>query len=233
MDRAKVQREWIEGVLARNSDKTAAGIADALGRQRSQGSRIAKGERLLKPAEIPLVEHYLGTRAPEALGDGDSVYPTAGEDVAPFRDETRRYRSDDDEIMGVPVYDLRAAAGYGAVAVDTPPLHHQPFRASELRSFTPNIAQLFILEIEGDSNWPTLHHGDRALCDAGQTNPRREGRYVIRIDEVLQVKLLSMHPITKRLTIKSDNPDYPTYSDIDPDEIAIVARVIWIMRRLV
>jgi phage repressor protein C with HTH and peptisase S24 domain len=134
-------------------------------------------------------------------------------------------------FVTVPVYDLRAAAGAGAVAVDASPLHYEIIREADL--FGADIPSLFILEITGDSGLPVLHSGDRALCDRSQADPRREGLYIIRLDDVLQVKLLSMHPVTKLLTVKSYNPDYPTYTDISPDDIAVVARVIGTSRRLV
>jgi phage repressor protein C with HTH and peptisase S24 domain len=49
---------------------------------------------------------------------------------------------------------------------------------------------------------------------------------------MLQVKRLSMHPVNKLLTVKSDNPAYRTYDNIKPDDIAIMGRVVWIGRSL-
>src|SRR5437762_14117513 len=95
-----------------------------------------------------------------------------------------------------------------------------------------DIHRLFVLEISGDSMWETLHDGDHALVDPAQTNPRREGLYVIRIDDMLQVKRISLHPVTRLLTVKSDNPAYRTCVNIKPDEITIMARVAWIARSL-
>ena len=89
-----------------------------------------------------------------------------------------------------------------------------------------------VLGISGDSMWETLHDGDHVLVDRGQNNPRREGLYVIRIDDMLQVKRISMHPVAKLLTVKSDNPAYRTYDNIPPDDIAIMGRVVWIGRSL-
>lgn len=41
-----------------------------------------------------------------------------------------------------------------------------------------------------------------------------------------------MHPVTRLLTIKSDNPHYQTYESVNPDDIALVGRVVWIGRRV-
>jgi phage repressor protein C with HTH and peptisase S24 domain/DNA-binding XRE family transcriptional regulator len=136
------------------------------------------------------------------------------------------------DYLSVPVFDLRAAAGAGALAQDNEPAGHLMFREQWLRRMSSDIHRLFVLEISGDSMWETLHDGDHALVDPAQTNARREGLYVIRIDDMLQVKRISMHPVTKLLTVKSDNPAYRTYDNIQPDDIAIMGRLVWIGRCL-
>jgi phage repressor protein C with HTH and peptisase S24 domain len=136
------------------------------------------------------------------------------------------------DYLSVPVFDLRAAAGAGAIPAETEPSGHLMFREQWLRRISSETRKLFVLEVSGDSMWETLHDGDHALVDPGQNNPRREGLYVIRIDDMLQVKRVSMHPVTKLLTVKSDNPAYRTYDNIQPDDISIVGRVVWIGRSL-
>jgi phage repressor protein C with HTH and peptisase S24 domain len=136
------------------------------------------------------------------------------------------------EHRAIPVFDLRAAAGAGAIAADTPVTEHLMFREQWLRRISMDLKALFVLEISGDSMWETLHDGDHVLVDRAQTNPRREGLYVIRIDDMLQVKRISMHPVSKLLTVKSDNPAYRTYENISPDDISIMGRAVWIGRSL-
>jgi len=134
--------------------------------------------------------------------------------------------------FAVPVYDLRAAAGAGALAQDSEPAGHLMFRELWLRRIATDVRRLFVLEVSGDSMWETLHDGDHALVDPGQSNPRREGLYVIRLDDMLQVKRISMHPVKKLLTVKSDNPAYPSYDGIRPEDVSIMGRVVWIGRSL-
>lgn len=134
--------------------------------------------------------------------------------------------------LPIPVFDLRASAGAGALAQDAEPAGHLMFREQWLRRITNDIRRLFVLEVSGDSMWETLHDGDHVLVDPAQSNPRREGLYVIRLDDMLQVKRISMHPVKKMLTIKSDNPAYPTYESIKPDDVSIMGRVVWIGRSL-
>ena len=46
------------------------------------------------------------------------------------------------------------------------------------------------------------------------------------------MKRVAAHPQTGTLTIKSDNPAYPTYEGIEPGAIEVLARVIWMARRV-
>ena len=43
------------------------------------------------------------------------------------------------------------------------------------------------MQIAGDSMEPTLSNGDRVLIDMGQANLRREGIYVIGVEDTLVV----------------------------------------------
>ncbi|HEX4302875.1 MAG TPA: S24 family peptidase [Rhizomicrobium sp.] len=198
----RAERGWSQEDLAEKLNTTAVSV----GRYEKQDQRLT----------LPLMRRV-------AKVFRVSVAQVAGEASSTPLDHT-----------GVPVYDVRAAAGAGAFLVDeqSEPSHYLMFREQWLRRVSRDISQLIVLEVSGDSMWDTLHDGDHALVDRSQLNPRREGLYVLRIDDVLQVKRLSMHPVSKLLTIKSDNANYPTYSDINPDDIALVGRVVWIGRAL-
>ena len=84
----------------------------------------------------------------------------------------------------------------------------------------------------GDSMSPTLDDGDQILVDTRETSPEREGIYVIRTDDVLNVKRVSANPATGLLTIKSDNPLYDTWADVDPKTVQIIGKVLWAGRKL-
>lgn len=113
-------------------------------------------------------------------------------------------------------------------------MHYHLFRFAWLRSVTAApIARLAVIEVDGDSMEPALRSGDTVLVDQTQAQPgRKDGMYVLNKDGDLQVKRVSAHPVTGRYTIKSDNPAYESWSDIEPDAIDIVGRVIWVGRRL-
>lgn len=93
--------------------------------------------------------------------------------------------------------------------------------------------QLAEVEVEGDSMAPTLLPGDELLVDRSDDRARvRDGLYLLRVDGRLAVKRLTLHPVSRRVTVQSDNPAYADWPDLSLDDIAIVGRVVWKGRRL-
>lgn len=129
---------------------------------------------------------------------------------------------------------VRASAGPGAIPDDERSKPYFAFDERWLRQLTgASAADLTVIRVEGDSMEPTLHDGDDILIDRGDAVSRmRDGIYVLRIDDALVVKRLALHPVTRRVTVQSDNPAYADWPDCSPDEIHCIGRVIWAGRRI-
>lgn len=138
-----------------------------------------------------------------------------------------------DSLVLVPLLDVRAAAGAGAVndlEMEDAPIAVQ---ASWLRSIARgSIDELSMIQVQGDSMNPTLSDGDRILVDRGDRERLRDGIYVLRVDDALIVKRLCLNPLSQTLSIRSDNPAYPSWEECPPDRVDIVGRVIWVGRKL-
>jgi len=79
----------------------------------------------------------------------------------------------------------------------------------------------------------TLNAGDDILVDHDALGDGlRDGIYVLRVDEALLVKRLAIHPFGGRVTVQSDNPNYPDWPDRKLDELTCIGRVIWAGRRV-
>ena len=92
---------------------------------------------------------------------------------------------------------------------------------------------LSIIAVGGDSMAPTLADGDEVIVDQKDGTTRlRDGIYVLRLDDSLMVKRLARQPAGRGVSIRSDNPDYPSWQNIDPSRINIVGRVLWYGRKL-
>lgn len=133
----------------------------------------------------------------------------------------------------LPVFDLKTAAGRDPLGDGAHAVSYAMFRSAWLRNLTATpFSQLAVVQMSGDSMEPTLNHGDQALADTTQTNLRREGLYVLRLENILMIRRVTMHPATRRVTIGSDNARYKPYEDLDPDGLDALGRLIWIGRTL-
>jgi phage repressor protein C with HTH and peptisase S24 domain len=133
------------------------------------------------------------------------------------------------DTVTVPRLDVGAAAGSGAFAEAERRQGHFAFSAAWLRRLAAgDPASLSIIRVEGHSMYPLLAHRDEILVDRSDGAARlRDGVYVLRRDDALIVKRLALNPSTGRVSIRSDNEDYPSWPECDPATLDIVGRVIW------
>lgn len=131
----------------------------------------------------------------------------------------------------VPLYNVKAAAGSGAIVTSERIVDTLAFRADFLRNeLSATKDDLYLIHVEGDSMEPTLRAGDVILVDHRRSLPDREGIYVLRMDDALLVKRLQLQPGGKIVAI-SDNPNYKSF-DVKPDAgLAVIGRVVWAGRR--
>ena len=132
------------------------------------------------------------------------------------------------DLERIPVFDSRAP-GRRPFGDPDHALGFNLYRNTWLSTLTSTpFSQLAVIIISGDSMEPTLSNGDHALVDMAQVNLRREGIYVLKLEDTLLVRRVTMHPATKRVTIHSDNARYQPYDDLDPETLEALGRVIWI-----
>ena len=136
--------------------------------------------------------------------------------------------------VAVPQLDIGASAGPGAFPGEERPRSHLAFDAQWLRRLgAGDVRQLSTIRVEGDSMTPTLADGDEILVDRGDAAERlRDGIYVLRMDDALIVKRLSVNPAARTASIGSDNAAYPGWPDCPLSAIDVVGRVVWAGRRI-
>ncbi len=136
-------------------------------------------------------------------------------------------------LILVPRLTIGASAGPGGLMEDENPQSEMGFDPRWLRSLGTDGKNLSLIQVAGDSMAPTLSNGDDIMVDRDDGADRvRDGIYVLRVDDVLIVKRVSVNPLAKRLAIKSDNPAYPDWTDTDPADVNVIGRVIWAGRKL-
>ena len=218
--RARIRR------LVRDRGLDLSALSRAVGRNHAYFQQYLKRgtpKRLPEDVRAALCARF-GLHPDELSVRGPAAAPARAQPILHFAGE---------EYGAVRAMRGRLAAGAGGEAEESGE-GLMLFRMQWLRSVTAApLEQLAAIPVDGDSMEPTLRTGDHALVDLTQRRPRRkDGLYVIRTDGGLQVKRVSAHPSTGRLVIRSDNPAYESYTDVDPASVEILGRVIWIGRRV-
>lgn len=139
------------------------------------------------------------------------------------------------EYAAIPLVDVRAAAGSGAIVdsehvVDVLHFKHEWIN-HELHSAAADLRLLFV---DGESMEPGLRAGDIILVNIRDQHAQRDGIYVLRLEDALLVKRLQRLP-GGRLRVSSDNPAYESFELTLPfngDDAAIIGRVVWMGRRI-
>ena len=151
---------------------------------------------------------------------------------APAVRESRRSRSArSDGLLRIKQLQVGASAGPGSLA-DDEYAESMGFGPKWLRRLGIDPANLSLIAVDGDSMDPTLGDGDDIMVDhSAASRPLRDGIYVLRMDDVLLVKRVAMGPSGK-LSIRSDNPQYPDWDDVSVESVNIIGKVVWTGRRL-
>lgn len=141
-----------------------------------------------------------------------------------------------DQYALVPLYDVHASAGHGAVVMEEQVTDSLAFKRDWIyNELHANPSDLYLIYVDGESMEPTLRPGDVILVDrrSAETVPR-DGIYVLRMDDSLLVKRLQRLP-GRQVKVTSDNPAYEPFQlnlDATGEDLAIIGRVVWSGRRM-
>ncbi|KAB7646191.1 S24 family peptidase [Polymorphobacter fuscus] len=225
MDSIAIRKRLDELIASRGEDY--ASLSRRLGRNPTYIQQFVKRgvPRRLSETDRRVIAQHFGI-AERLLGGPDDN----GRAVVARPDLIQRA----EDYVLIPRLAIGASAGSGAVADDESPLTALAFQSTWVRSVASgNPAALSVISVTGDSMLPTLADGDQILVDTADRERLRDGIYVLRTDDALLVKRLSVNPATRRLAIRSDNDAYPSWDDCDPAGVNVIGRVVWVGRRLV
>ncbi len=113
----------------------------------------------------------------------------------------------------LPVYDVHAAAGAGALVQSEYQIGVFSLPIELLHEYGLKPDYSSVIFVDGDSMEPTLSHRDRLLVDIReQQHPVANGVYVIRIDDAVYVKRLHWDIENSVYKVISDNLKYPAFN---------------------
>ena len=181
------------------------------------------------------IQQYIKRGSPRSLDERDRAVLARyfGVDEVILGGPTRRNGPVVD-LVHVPALDVAASAGHGALAEMESKTAQFGFDEDWLKKLTQSkAASLSIIRVLGDSMEPTLFDGDEVMVDLGDGQSRlRDGIYVLRMDDMLNVKRIAIEPKGRQISVISDNPSYPTWQSMERRSINIVGRVLWFGRKL-
>lgn len=167
-----------------------------------------------------------------------AVYEAGGNPI-PENLRTELLKSVDDDQIKEPVVDydtfrhveiveIAAAAGSGAEVYDETITDRLAFRRDWLQTHGIDVAMSNVINVKGESMYPTLPDGCSILVDRSR-HRRQVGRiYVLRTNDGLVVKRLDKNN-KGRWRLISDNP---TWSPVLWDqETQVIGEVMWVAMR--
>jgi phage repressor protein C with HTH and peptisase S24 domain len=208
------QREALD-VLIRQRGEDYSSLSRLLGRnaayvqqfiKRGTPKKLSEDDRRTLARYFGVDERELGGRSPE-------------------RDTNNR-------MVAIPILDVSASAGPGAVPVSETSTAAMEFDSRWLKRLTSSSPEkLSIIRVRGDSMSPTICDGDEVLVDTGDGADRlRDGIYVLRIEDTLVAKRVAIRPTDHAISILSDNAAYPPYDNLDRSALHVIGRVRWFGR---
>ncbi len=209
--------------LIRERGENYGAISKLIGRNAAYIQQFVKrgSPRKLDEADRKLIARYFNVEE-VLLGAPDA--PSVG------RASTRGSSRD---LVAVPRLALGASAGPGSLQEDERAAGAMAFDPRWLRDIGGRPDMLSLIRVDGESMAPTLSDGDDIMVDRSDGVDRlRDGIYVLRMDDVLMVKRVALTPRRGRFSVRSDNPLYPTWEDVEPELVSILGRVIWAGRRV-
>ncbi|MET0238722.1 MAG: S24 family peptidase [Sphingobium sp.] len=224
--------------LIRESGANYGALSRMLGRNPAYIQQYVKrgSPRKLDEDDRRKLARYFGVEE-RVLGGPDGAATSAATSMvhedrrAPF--VHRSARRSGQALVAVPRLPLGASAGAGSLDEDERPEGAIAFPERVLRDLGGRPDSLSLIRVDGESMAPTLGHGDDIMVDRSDGAERlRDGIYVLRLDDALMVKRVAMTLRRDRFSVRSDNPAYPDWEDVDPASVAIVGRVIWAGRRI-
>jgi phage repressor protein C with HTH and peptisase S24 domain len=132
----------------------------------------------------------------------------------------------------VPVFDVQASAGWGAIAEYETIAYSMAFPPGYLQKVTrTDPRNLVIISVKGDSMLPTLCDDDVVMIDTTKKNVQFDGMFVFRYGEALHIKRVMRAKSPGYIIAVSDNRALYDPVEYRMDEVEVIGRVIWYARR--
>lgn len=136
-------------------------------------------------------------------------------------------------IVSIDVLDVSACCGNGIENFEENVIGQQMMTLPALREFTAAAPEnIKIIKAIGDSMVPTIYPGDVVWVDISFKEPASDGLYLLGVGKELMIKRIQINPFDNSATIKADNPQYETFQKGNYQEIKVVGKIIYHMKKV-
>jgi phage repressor protein C with HTH and peptisase S24 domain len=207
LEKLIVERKEDYAALSRLIGRNSAYIQQFI--KRGTPRKLAEDDRRTLARYFGIQEHELGGPVSGAPAEPEALIPIAR-------------------------YSVSASAGPGALDGLERPIAQLGFSKGWLDQLSrAKPEDLSIIRVEGDSMFPTLNDGDDIMVDRSSATRRvTDGIYVLRRDDTLMVKRITVSPSRRTFEVSSDNSAYTSWPNCAPSDINVLGRVVWAGRRI-
>lgn len=131
----------------------------------------------------------------------------------------------------VPMAEAHLSAGGGAFVLSEQMGEMYSFRKDWLRRVASSPKNAVLMNVKGDSMFPSIKNGDTVLIDIGRRHVYDGNIYALRLDETIVVKRLSLLPGNRIMILSDNKAEYPPY-DAEAKDIHVIGQVVWLARAL-
>ena len=163
----------------------------------------------------------------------DVVFLPLDQDVSEETAKSNEPTNTPPNLVSIDIIDAKKCRGDDIENLSDNAIGQQMMTPAALKAYTKtNPDDVKIINAVGDSMSPTINSNDMVWVDISCTTPRADGLYVIVIGDTMSIKRLQIHPFSGQVTIKSDNQRYEDYTAENADDIRVVGKVIYHVRRV-
>lgn len=209
-----------------------ADVARAASTTPAQVQKLERGERRLTDQWLSRLSVVLECRASDLLRD-DVDHRRLSESFSGTDFEHSSVRHLSVRYVDLPFYEDPARHDGAAMLDDAAFVSKRiPFEAALLAECTSaTVIQLAMIRVHGNTMNPTLHEGDVVLIDRSRSTAQDDGIYALNHNGRIMIKRLQFHPVQDKVSVLSDNKDYPAHEIGGVSELSIIGKIIWAGKR--
>lgn len=137
------------------------------------------------------------------------------------------------DIIEIDILDVSACCGNGVENITENVIGQHMMTLPALRELTTSLPEnIKIIKAIGESMIPTIYPNDVVWIDISVKTPTSDGLYVLCVGTDLMIKRIQINPFDGSATIKSDNTQYMPFTRPKFQDVNVIGRVIYHMKRM-